>query len=224
MVAARTERRPVEAVLFDLDGTLTDPYEGISRCLRFAMERMGQPLPEHADLRPCIGPPIESVFVALCGSDDASVIAAAIGFYRERFAEVGLYENRLYDGVPAMLERLAHDRALYVCTSKPTAYAQRIVAHYGIGGYFRAVYGSELDGTRTDKAELIAWLLERARLDSAATAMVGDREHDAIGARANGVVPYGVLWGYGSADELRAAGVVEAFAAPADVVRYFAGA
>ena len=215
--------RHSSALLFDLDGTLTDPYEGIASCLRFAMERMGRPLAADAECRRYIGPPIQSVFGALCGTDDESTIAAAVGFYRERFGPTGLYENRVYPGVPAMLERLARDRVLYVCTSKPAVYASRIVAHFELGGFFRAVYGSELDGARTDKAHLIAWLLEREGLAARTTAMIGDREHDAIGARANGVTPYGVLWGYGSEDELRTAGIAGAFATPADVVRHFAG-
>ncbi|MEA2666754.1 MAG: phosphoglycolate phosphatase [Candidatus Eremiobacteraeota bacterium] len=215
--------RHTPAVLFDLDGTLTDPYEGITGCIRFAMERIGRPLAADADCRSHIGPPIQSVFRSLCETEDGSVIAAAIGFYRERFGSTGLYENRVYDGIPALLERLARDRALYVCTSKPTVYASRIVAHFGLAGFFRKVYGSELDGTRTDKAHLIAWLLERERLDASTTVMVGDRKHDALGARANGVTPYGALWGYGSEEELRAAGVAAAFATPADVARHFTG-
>lgn len=211
------------AILFDLDGTLTDPYEGIAACIRFALDRSGRPLPLDADFRPHIGPPLRSVFRALCETDDEAVVAAAIGFYRARFEPIGLYENRLYDGIPAMLERLGRARVLYVCTSKPALYARRIVAHFGLGGFFRAVYGSELDGTRADKAHLIAWLLEREVLSARTTAMIGDREHDVIGARANGVTPYGVLWGYGSEDELRAAGVAAGFATPADVVRHFTG-
>jgi phosphoglycolate phosphatase len=215
--------RRAGAVLFDLDGTLTDPYQGIAACIRLAMERVGRPLAVDADCRRYIGPPIQSVFRDLCGTDDEVTIGAAIGFYRERFGPIGVYENRIYDGIPAMLESLGCDRVLYVCTSKPAVYARRIVSHFGLDRFFREVYGSELDGTRADKSLLIAWLLERERLDASAVTMIGDRKHDAIGARANRVTPYGVLWGYGGDDELRSAGVAGVFMTPADGVRHFRG-
>jgi phosphoglycolate phosphatase len=203
-------------VLFDLDGTLTDPYVGISRSFAHAMRELGRPLPDGYDYRPSIGPPMRIAFSLLCG-DDENEITRGIAIYRERYATIGLYENAVYDGVPAMLERAAASFRLLVCTSKPYEFANRILAHFGLAGAFDAVYGAEFDGTRSNKAELMAWLLEREGLAPEAAIMIGDRSHDILAARANGVAHAAAAWGYGTPDELRAAGCTHAFAHPDDV-------
>jgi len=195
---------PFTTVLFDLDGTLTDPFDGITRSIQYALERMGAAVPEIADLRWCIGPPLWDSFKVLLATDEKPKLDEAVGLYRERYTETGLYENTLIEGIPETLSRL-HEKGhrLHVCTSKPHAYAGKIVEHFGLRPYFGAVYGSELDGTRSAKADLIAHILREEGISAAETVMIGDRKHDLIGANANRVAGIGVLWGYGSREELQ---------------------
>jgi phosphoglycolate phosphatase len=195
-------------VLLDLDGTLTDPREGIVRCLRHAFIAMGEPCPSDAQLERYIGPPLHLSFAARFGSGSPKV-ARAIDFYRERFSRTGILENMVYPGIPAALKSLKELGAtLIVATSKPTTYAEKIVAHFGLDDDVAAVFGSELDGTRSDKTELIAHVLARRSILPNDACMVGDREHDIRGARANRVSAIGALWGYGSRQELVDAGAV----------------
>lgn len=210
----------IDALLFDLDGTLTDPYLGISRCAIHAFERLGVPVPDEERLRAFIGPPLHVSFCATFNGD-VEKAERAITLFRERFSEIGLFENTLYDGIPEMLQELARSSELFVCTSKPTLYAERILEHFGIRKIFRAVYGSELSGERSNKSELLRWLLEKEALGGRNVAMIGDREHDVLAATANGVDGYGVAWGYGSEAELRAAGAQCIFAEPAEITKKF---
>lgn len=191
-------------ILFDLDGTLTDPREGITRSVQFALARLGIEEPDLTALEHFIGPPLLQCFMHSYDFDEATAWEA-VQHYRERFAEVGLYENRLFDGVPELLQLLGEQgRGLYIATSKPRVFAEKIAEHFGFAGHFRLIYGSELDGTRTDKVELLAHLLEQERLPRAATLMIGDRKHDLIGARRNGLDAAAVGYGFGSAEELQA--------------------
>ncbi|MEM8687772.1 MAG: HAD hydrolase-like protein [Pseudomonadota bacterium] len=194
----------MSAVCFDLDGTLTDPKEGIIGCIRYALERLGAPQPDSDDdLTWCIGPPLLGSFEQLVG-DKAS---EALALYRERFGDVGLFENAVFPGIRGVLDALkGEDRRLFVATSKPTVYAERILKHFELYDFFEHVYGSELDGTRADKTELLAWVLAQSKLDASSAVMIGDRRHDVIGARNNGMDAIGVLYGYGDADELSGAG------------------
>jgi phosphoglycolate phosphatase len=180
------------------------------------MESLGRPLPPDHDYGANIGPPIRAVLTSLCG-DDEGLQARALAAYRERFAEVGLFENRVYPGIEPMLKRLGASFRLYVCTSKPAVYATRIVEHFGLNPFFAGVYGCELDGTRGSKGELIRWLLERENIAPERALMIGDRSHDVLGAAENGVPAAAVLWGYGSEDELRGAGCRLTFARPDDL-------
>ncbi len=210
------------SILFDLDGTLTDPLQGISRSICHAMEALGRPLPPQADLRWCIGPPLKKSFAILLESDDDSLAEKALAIYRERFGSVGLFENRVYAGIPQALKRLQDDcHPLYVATSKPRVYAQRIVDHFNLGQYFNQIHGSELDGTRTDKTSLIAHVLNRESLDPSRTAMVGDRRHDMIGAAANRVCGIGVLWGFGTKKELTDSGASACIQSPPGLITTF---
>src|SRR6185436_1277667 len=197
-----------DAFLFDLDGTLTDPKPGIVGSLRFALDQLGVSCPDDDILAGFIGPPLRGTFATLLETLETARIEEAMGLYRQRFATTGLYENEVYAGVTAMLEH-AHKAAtgLYVATSKPAVYAERIVQHFGLAQHFRQVYGAELDGRREDKADLVAYVLASEGLDAQAAVMIGDRAADVRAARANGVRSIGVLWGYGSADELLEAGV-----------------
>jgi phosphoglycolate phosphatase len=194
-------------LLFDLDGTLTDPRPGIVGCIRFALDQLTIACPGDDVLAGYIGPPMRATFATLLGTTEAQRIEEAMAFYRQRFAETGLFENHVYDGVPAMLERTGRAAAaMYVATSKPGVYAERIVKHFGLSGHFRKVYGPELDGRYDDKAELLAHLLAAERVAPKMTVMIGDRAADIRAARANGLQSIGVLWGYGSEQELVDAG------------------
>jgi phosphoglycolate phosphatase len=147
----------------------------------------------------------------------------AVELYRERFRDVGLFENEAYAGIEETLAKVAvGGRRLFVATSKPKVYADRIIEHFGLGGLFEHVFGSELDGTRTDKADLLAYALSAAKVDPARAIMIGDRSHDVVGARKNGMKAIGVLYGYGSLAELTDAGADHLCAAHPDLVRYCA--
>jgi phosphoglycolate phosphatase len=194
-------------VLFDLDGTLTDPKVGITRSIQYALENLGRPVPDADSLTWMIGPPLLASFATILGSDAQAV--EALRLYRVRFSDVGLFENEVYPGIPDLLARLrARNLRLFVATSKPHVFALRIIEHFALGGFFAAVYGSELDNRNADKRDLLRHLVATEGFDPARAVMIGDREHDAIGARAVGMPAIGVTWGYGSREELTAAGVV----------------
>ncbi len=194
-------------ILFDLDGTLTDSKRGILASMNHALLRLGREALPEEELKWCLGPPLQRNFARLLDTDDEREISTAVAIYRERFADQGLYENEVYAGIPDLLETLCGQGvSLYVATSKVRLYTDRILDHFDLGKYFHGVYGSEMDGTLSDKGELIAHILEREELSTEATWMIGDREHDIIGARANNVRSVGALWGYGSSEELSAAG------------------
>ncbi|MBO6716516.1 MAG: HAD hydrolase-like protein [Rhizobiaceae bacterium] len=197
----------VATVLFDLDGTLTDPFEGITRSLQYALERMGRIPPAAEYLRWCVGPPLQANFRELLATDDKALIARAVELYRERYNDVGKFENVLIDGIPELLARLRDDGyALAVATSKLQSYAGDIVEHFGLMPYFDTVYGSEPDGRYADKADLIGLILKLRKIEPGRTLMIGDRMHDIVGAKKNSVRGIGVLWGYGDEDELTRAG------------------
>lgn len=209
------------STFFDLDGTLTDPKPGITRCIQYALEHLGFPVPTQDDLVWCIGPPLHASMKKFVGTDELA--HRAVELYRERFRDVGLYENEAYAGIEETLAKVAAGgRRLFVATSKPKVYADRIIEHFGLGGLFEHVFGSELDGTRTDKADLLAYALSEAKLDPARAIMIGDRSHDVVGARKNGMKAIGVLYGYGSLAELTDAGADHLCAAHPDLVRYCA--
>lgn len=190
-------------LLFDLDGTLTDSRPGIIKSIQHALAENGLPVPAAEDLLWCIGPPILESFRKLVGPDSPELFEPTVLKYRERYGAVGLFENAVYPGIEAALielNRLGH--TLHVATSKAEIYAGPIIEHFELLPYFVSVNGSELDGTRANKAELIAHILERQEIALTDAIMIGDREHDMIGARKNGIPAIGVLWGYGTGGEL----------------------
>ena len=192
-------------LLFDLDGTLTDPGPGIIGCIEYALRGLDRDPADYPGLERFIGPPLYDSFLEMLGGEEEA--HAAVELYRERFGSVGLFENRLYDGIEACLAELAsHGCRMMVATSKPRVFASRIIEHFTLGTYFEAVYGSELDGRLSGKPDLVAHILEAAGLEKAETVMIGDRSHDIAGAKANGIHSVGVLWGYGSFQELAEAG------------------
>jgi phosphoglycolate phosphatase len=197
----------MQHVIFDLDGTLTDPREGITRCWAHAVRELGREPPPLAAMERYIGPPTRDVAGDLLGSDDPGLIERMVTIYRERFAKLGLFENVLFPGIPALLAQLqAEGRSLWVCTSKPEVYALRILEHFELMRFFQHVYGCELDGTRGHKVELLTYLLEREHIRPRSAVMIGDREHDVRAARATDAHSIGVLYGFGSQAELERAG------------------
>ena len=196
---------PRSIILFDLDGTLTDSKDGIVNCVRYALEKMGAPIPSDDVLQSFVGPPLVDSFKVCCGFSDERAWEA-VRAYRERFSTVGLLENALYDGVPQMLESLrAEGLRLSIATSKPTVYAKRIVRNFGIDGMFDHVVGSNIDGSRVDKTEVVRFAMEQyADAVPDDFIMVGDRKHDMVGAANCGALAVGVLYGYGSREELEA--------------------
>jgi phosphoglycolate phosphatase len=192
------------AVFFDLDGTLADSKVGITRSIQYAMTEMGVSAPPADQLHWCIGPPLRGSFARLLDSSDDRLLDTAVSLYRERFATVGIFENALYPSIP---EALAAVRSLgcriYVVTSKPGVFAERIVEHLGLSCLLERVYGSQLNGSQSDKGELIAHVLREESLPASRVAMVGDRWHDIVGAKSCGVYPLGVSYGYGTEEELR---------------------
>jgi len=207
----------VKAVLFDLDGTLTDPREGITRSIAYALERLGIAPPPLDELCFAIGPPLRASLARLIGHDDRDTVERALALYRERFGDVGLFENRPYDGIVEALTTISQGGAgLYVATSKPHVYARRIIEHFALDAHFIAIHGCELDGTREDKRELLAHLLATHAISSGPdVAMVGDRGVDMSAAKLHGLRGLGALWGYGSRSELLDAGAQELVESPA---------
>jgi phosphoglycolate phosphatase len=206
-------------IYFDLDGTLTNPKPGITRSIQYALRTLGQAVPSEDELTWCIGPPLHTSLKKLTGTDELA--GRALLLYRERFGDVGLFENETYEGIEATLSALsATGRRMFVATSKPAVYAERIIDHFGLRRYFERVFGSELDGTRTDKGELLRYALDAARVDPATAVMIGDRSHDVVGARRNGMTAIGVLYGYGREDELRDAGAHHICAAHAELLAH----
>jgi phosphoglycolate phosphatase len=206
-------------LLFDLDGTLTDSFRGITNCISHALVKLGRPSPPRESLRWCIGPPLKNSFVKLLASDCDKLAEEALVLYRERYGAIGLFENQVYEDIPEVLDALIEaGHTLYVATAKPAVHASRIIDHFGLRRCFKGVYGSELDGTRSDKTSLISHVLQSASIDSSDTLMIGDRKHDIIGARANGLRGFGVLWGYGSKEELVASGAHTCIAHPRELL------
>ena len=223
MALAELPERAPRALLFDLDGTLTDNFEGIANCIRYALTRLDVPHPDPDALRACVGPPLRETLPRLLGTNDAATTERAIALYRERFSELGWRENAVYEGVPDMLAAAALvSPRVYLCTTKPQVYAERIVAHFGLAGFLAGVYGTSLDGRFDDKADLLAHLLAREGLEGRHCLMIGDRKHDIRAAQRNGARAMGVLWGYGSLAELTEAGAETLLAAPADFSRALA--
>ncbi len=198
---------PPVNILFDLDGTLTNPREGILNCLRHSFHELDVPPPSDKILTENIGPPLEAIFRNLLPEWDANSIRQAVNIYRERYLVSGMLENEVYPHIPEILAELkGRGVRLYIATSKPASVAREIADHFGITNYFSAVYGADPAGELAAKPELIFHILSAESLKKTETAMVGDRKYDVLAARANGILSVGALWGFGSREELTAAG------------------
>lgn len=196
-----------KVLLFDLDGTLTDPMIGITTSVQYALRKMGIEEPSLEKLTPFIGPPLVQSFKEFYHLSEEEA-QQALRYYRERFSTVGLYENKVYPGMKALLQTLVEQgKRLYVATSKPTVFSTKILEHFELAKYFTAVIGSELDGTRAEKDEVIAFVLAQlGEYKKEEILMVGDRKYDILGARKNGIAVAAVGYGYGSPEEFEAAG------------------
>lgn len=204
-------------ILMDLDGTVTDPIEGITKSVQYALSGFGIHIDNTADLCRFIGPPLKDSFMEFYGFTDREA-DEAIRKYRERFSVTGIFENELYDGMIPFLARMKEQgKTIMLATSKPHVYARQIIDYFGLSSYFSFIGGSNLDGTRSRKDEVIRYVLQQNDLtDVSDIVMVGDRKHDITGANLTGLDSVGVLYGYGDRSELETAGatyIVESVAA-----------
>ena len=195
-------------IFFDLDGTLTDSGPGIFNAVRYALRHYGLPEADDAALRPFVGPPLHESFQRFYDFDEATSLEA-VEVFREYYNVAGIFENSVYPGIPELLESLcAAGKTLMLATSKPQTAAERVLSHFGLRQHFRYVTGATADSSLVKKADIIAHVLRTAGLRGEQVLMVGDREHDVLGAKENGMACLGVLWGYGSREELESAGAV----------------
>ena len=194
-------------ILFDLDGTLTDPGLGITNAVMYALKKFNIELPDRSELYKFIGPPLLDSFEKYYGmSKEESQLA--LQYYREYFKPYGLYENTVYDGIEELLSELKErGKSLILATSKPEPFAVEILRHFGLDKYFDFIAGATMDEKRVKKAEVIQYALESCGITELSRAiMIGDREHDVLGAKEVGLQSIGVLYGYGDYEELQAAG------------------
>lgn len=209
-------------ILFDLDGTLTDPAEGITKCIAYALEFKGIHTADLNSLKPLIGPPLKDSFIHTFGFEESEAIAC-VEKYRERFSTIGLYENILFDRIPELLALLkTKGYNIYLATSKPEIFAHKILQHFAINTYFDFAGGSALDDSRPTKTSVIQYVMEKAKLTRPQDClMIGDRKHDLIGARETGMDAVGVLYGYGSQAELEQEDPTYLLATVTDLMEFF---
>ena len=193
---------PYKTILFDLDGTLTDPYLGISNSVKYALQKFDITENNQKTLRAFIGPPLANSFMDFYHFD-INKAKTAIEYYREYYSEKGIYENQLYPGIDHLLSKIRdNNKVSILATSKPTAFASRILKHFNIDNYFYDIKGSDLDGAMVKKDEIIKFIMEKHNLQKETTIMIGDRKYDIEGTRKNGIDSIAVLYGYGSREEL----------------------
>lgn len=205
-------------ILFDLDGTLIEPFVGITKSIQYALEKLNVPIPQETELAVHIGTPLRHIFVELLATDEPKQIERAVTFYRERYTTIGLWENEVYPGVKEMLHALfSSSHKLYIATGKPRIFAEKIIDSLSFSQYFCQIFGSELDGKYDNKADLIEHILISENLLPAETIIVGDRHHDIVAGKTNKITAIGVTYGYGSAEELIAAGANSLCHSPSDL-------
>ena len=193
-------------VFFDLDGTLTDPGEGITNSAAYALRRFGLDVATREELYSFIGPPLDFSFHELWGLSQEDAVLA-VKYYRDYYAVHGIFENTLFDGIEDLLAALRkRGKKIVLATSKPEYYARLILEHFGIDKYFDAICGGSMDEKRNKKDEVIAYALKESKTDASDAVMVGDRRYDIEGAKANKMISIGVLFGYGDRAELEGAG------------------
>lgn len=208
-----------QCCLFDLDGTLTDPAEGITNSVMYALEKYNIHVADRSELYPFIGPPLAESFKKFFGFSGEQAVQA-VAYYREYFRDAGIFENRLYEGIPDMLEKLrSKGVTVALATSKPYEFSIRILKHFDLYPYFDHFGAATMDGRISRKEDVIADLLARlGGIDRSSVLMIGDRDQDIIGAKKNGLESVGVLWGYGSREELQGAGADYVVGKPEDIL------
>jgi phosphoglycolate phosphatase len=195
----------ITTILFDLDGTLTDPKVGITKSVQYSLKKFDIEVCDLDELDKFIGPPLKDSYMKFYGFTEDKA-TQAIDYFREYFPEKGIFENTLYPGIPELLSSLKQQGlTLAVATSKPTLFAEKIISHFKLDPYFDGIYGSNLDNTRTNKGEIIAFALDALGKKENEALMVGDRMHDIVGAKTNSLPSIGVLYGYGNREELEKA-------------------
>jgi phosphoglycolate phosphatase len=204
----------IENILWDLDGTLTDPKEGIIQCIQYALDKADYIPPAMDQLLWCIGPPLHDSFLKLVPGSTKEEANTLVNFYRERFANIGIFENVVYPYISHLLASQKISKQNILATSKPHIYANKILSHFDLIQYFSAIHGSELSGERSDKGELIKYILQNENLNHDTSIMIGDRMHDILGAKKAGIASIGITWGYGSMEELKEAGADFIFTTP----------
>ncbi|MBQ8808217.1 MAG: HAD hydrolase-like protein [Clostridia bacterium] len=208
----------IKYILFDLDGTLTDPQEGITKCVQYALRHFGIER-KAEDLTCFIGPPLKEMFMQYASLSEEDGVKA-VEIYRERFAPIGIFENRIYEGVLDMLSQLKKQgKILALATSKPTVFAERIADKYGISPYLTYLSGSELDGRNTDKALVIKNAMEALGAECENTIMVGDRRHDCEGSAKCNIKCIGVSYGYAAEGELEENGAIKIANTPNELLQ-----
>lgn len=209
-----------DTILFDLDGTLTDPGEGITNSVAYALDKYGIDVQDKRELYKFIGPPLVDSFMKYYGFDEDKALQA-VEYYREYFRNKGIFENEVYEGVEDMLRRLHADgKRIVLATSKPEEFALRILEHFELKKYFTVVAGASMDSSRSKKGDVIAYALSMCgNVDKSTVVMVGDREHDIIGAKENALASIGVLYGYGNEEELQNSGADFIAATPEDILK-----
>lgn len=207
-----------DCLLFDLDGTLTDSFEGIANSAIYAHRKLGAPIPSKSDLLFFVGPPIETSFRKMFGGDESKTMRA-VELYREYYTAKGWAENTVYDGVENTLNQLKTlGKRLAVATSKPEEFSVKILKHFGLDKYFDLIAGATFDMSRATKDKVIEYALEKLSTDREKTVMIGDRYFDILGAKKNGLKSVGVLYGYGSRKELTDAGADHIVETPGDIL------
>lgn len=208
-------------VFFDLDGTLTDPGEGITNSVAFALKKFNISVEDKTELYKFIGPPLVDSFMKYYGFSKRDALLA-VDYYREYFAEKGIFENKVYDNIPKLLSKIKNSgRKIALATSKPENFAKQILAHFGLDGYFDFIGGATMDESRSKKADVINYVINELNIkDLSGVVMVGDRLHDIYGAKQNGINSIGVLFGYGDLNELETAGATHIAETVDDIYRF----
>lgn len=210
-----------KAVLFDLDGTLTDSGEGIINCAILALEHYGLPIPSREEMRVFVGPPLTESFIN--HGVPANKAEEAVAIYRSRYIPVGIYENSPYPGIREMLEALQErGHKLYIATSKPEGMSKMILEHFDLAKYFTMICGATMDTSRNTKAAVIAYLLEESG-EKGNMVMVGDTKFDILGAKHHGIPAIGVSWGYGKVEDMVAAGAAAIAHTPEELLNLIEG-
>ncbi|RPI13403.1 MAG: HAD family hydrolase [Ignavibacteriae bacterium] len=195
-----------KSILFDLDGTITDPCEGITNAYMYAVEKLNLKEDSPALIRNYIGSPLHSYFELRHGFKSHDELNSGVSFYREYYGDKGMFECRIYDGMPELLNLLnTNGSYVYLVTSKPSFYAEKILKHFGLLKYFKAIIGSDMTAYNKSKVELIQNLFDEHTIEPNSAVMIGDRKYDVLGAKHHGIASIGVTYGYGSAAEIKEA-------------------